>query len=616
MMHETANSVIGLLRTRAEYAPEAAVLCAPERRDLSYGRLLELVEDAIQALRHLEVGPGDRVALVAPNGPEMAAAFLAVSAAAACAPLNPGYTRDELEYYITDLSPSALVVQAGCSSAAASVARSHAIPLIELLPEPAAPAGVFRLRSDEPCRNLRPSVSSAKDVALLLHTSGTTSHPKRVPLTRLNLLTSAENIATTLRLIDQDRCLNIMPLFHIHGLIGALLSSVWAGASVICTSGFDGNRFSSWLTELTPSWYTAVPTIHQAVLSSVATQSWRPGAHSLRFIRSCSAPLPEGVLRNLEGCFQVPVIEAYGMTEAAHQIASNPLPPFRRKPGSVGKPTGTEVAIIDAAGNFTARGGAGEVVLRGASVTPGYESGEELNRNAWSNGWLRTGDLGRLDEDGYLFLTGRIKEIINRGGEKVSPVEIDRALLAHPDVVDAASFAVAHPSLGEDVAAAVVVRCRERTTEHELREYLAPKLAPYKVPSRILIVATIPKSATGKVQRDGLAEKFAQELAGRFVSAGDAIEDAVAAIYADVLDVDAIGRHENFFAMGGDSLRAGQIIARVRSRFEVTLTIATMFMKSTVAEVAAEIRELMNKALAENGPGSATQVGKEVASSD
>ena len=376
-----------------------------------------------------------------------------------------------------------------------------------------------------------------------------------------------------------DRCLNVMPLFHIHGLVGGLLSSLAAGASFAAISNFDSNYFFDWMKELKPTWYTAVPTIHQEILRCARDCAETIRESQLRFIRSSSAPLASEALEDLERVFKVPVIEAYGMTEASHQITSNPLPPFERKKGSVGVATITEVAIVDEEGRFLAVGKRGEIVLRGANVTAGYER----------NGWFRTGDLGYFDSGGYLFLTGRLKEIINRGGEKISPREIDEALLEHPGVLQAVAFATPHVSLGEDIAAAVVVRDPIETTEASIRAYLIGRLATFKVPAQLLIVDDIPKSSTGKIQRAALAERFAARLQGGFIAPKNELETLVASIYADVLEIQQVSASDNFFALGGDSLRATQVISRVRSLFAVNLPIASLFLRSTVAELAEEI---------------------------
>jgi acyl-CoA synthetase (AMP-forming)/AMP-acid ligase II len=299
-----------------------------------------------------------------------------------------------------------------------------------------------------------------------------------------------------------------MPLFHIHGLMAAVLASLGAGASVFCTPGFNALQFFAWLTESRATWYTAVPTMHQAILDRAARNPEAVASARLRFVRSSSASLPLPVFDELEKTFNVPVIEAYGMTEASHQMTSNPLPPLPRKPGTVGIPIGLEVATMDENGGLLPPGIIGEVVIRGANVTAGYENNPTANADSFTNGWFRTGDQGLIDEEGYLTIKGRLKEIINRGGEKISPREVDEVLMQHPAVRQVVTFGMPHPKLGEEVAAAVVLRQGIEAGEPELRDFVRKRLANFKVPRKILIVAEIPKGATGKLQRIGLAEKL------------------------------------------------------------------------------------------------------------
>jgi acyl-CoA synthetase (AMP-forming)/AMP-acid ligase II len=348
-------------------------------------------------------------------------------------------------------------------------------------------------------------------VALILHTSGTTSRPKIVPLLQRNLVASARNIGSSLALTPADRCLNVMPLFHIHGLIAAVTSSLAAGASIWCAPGFDALKFFGWMKDAQPTWYTAVPTMHQAILSRAARNSDVIDAVPLRFIRSSSASLPAQVMLELARTFKAPVIEAYGMTEATHQMASNPLPPRAQKPGSVGLAAGPKVRIAHEVENRLIDG-TGEIVISGDNVTPGYESNPDANAKSFFEAegrrWFRTGDQGALDDEGYLSLTGRLKEIINRGGEKISPLEVDGVLLDHPAIVQVVAFAMPHPKLGEEVAAAVVLREGHTATEREIRDFAASRMADFKVPRRVIILEEIPKGATGKLQRIGLAEKL------------------------------------------------------------------------------------------------------------
>ena len=472
----------------------------PGRPDLGYPGLLAAIDRVGGQLSTLGVGPGDDVAIVLPNGPEMAAAFLAVGSHAVAAPLNPAYTGDEFAFYMEDLGAKLLIV-AG-DSAARTAAERLGIPVAALTT--GAAAGDILLEGVEVGEARR---NGPEDVALVLHTSGTTSRPKIVPLTSANVCASARHIAATLELTPEDRCLNIMPLFHIHGLIAAVLSSISAGASISCTPGFDALRFFGWLDDARPTWYTAVPTMHQAILSRAGRNIDAVERAALRFVRSSSASLPVPVFRALAETFRCPVIEAYGMTEAAHQMTSNRLD--LQKPGTVGPAGGPEVAIMsEADGRRLPQGEIGEIVIRGPNVTRGYRGNEEANEKAFTNGWFRTGDQGEMDEDGFVSIRGRLKEIINRGGEKVSPREVDDVLMEHPAVAQVVTFAMPHAKLGEDVAAAVVLAEGQAVEPNDLREFAARSLAPFKVPRRVLILDEIPKGATGKLQRIGLAEKL------------------------------------------------------------------------------------------------------------
>ncbi|HET6182794.1 MAG TPA: acyl--CoA ligase [Acetobacteraceae bacterium] len=485
-------------------------IAAPGRPSLSHGGLRALLARTLADLNRMGIGRNDRVAIVLPNGPEMATAFLAIAGAATTAPLNPGYKTDEFEFYLSDLNAKALVIQRGMESPARAVAAGRAVPIVELAPDEAGPAGSFTLASEAKLSGTPAAGGPAQgeDVALVLHTSGTTSRPKIVPLSHINVTASAYHIGETLRLTQDDVCLNIMPLFHIHGLMAATLASLAAGGSVACSPGFNAFRFFSWFEEVRPTWWTAVPTMHQTILGLAGRHESAINNSRLRFIRSSSSSLPPQVMEEMERVFGVPVIESYGMTEAAHQMASNPLPPGKRYPGSVGKAAGPEIAIMDEDGNLLPPGQLGEVVIRGRDVTQGYENNPEANAKAFTNGWFRTGDQGFLDTEGYLRLTGRLKELINRGGEKVSPIEVDTVLMDHPAVAQCLTFAMPHPMLGEEVAAAIVLREGAQAKETELREFAATRLAQFKVPRKFVFLAEIPKGATGKLQRIGLAEKL------------------------------------------------------------------------------------------------------------
>jgi oxalate---CoA ligase len=483
-------------------------LGAPENAALTFAGLRALAAKTIADLNAMGIGRDDRVAIVLPNGPEMAAAFLCVAAGATTAPLNPAYRQEEFEFYIADLKSKALLVQAGDETPARAAAAKLGVPIIELSPARAMGAGSYTLSSTLTGKAAKPGPAQSDDIALILHTSGTTSRPKIVPLAQANICASARHIGATLEIGANDKCLNIMPLFHIHGLIAAVLSSLGAGGCTVCTPGFNALKFFAWLDEAKPSWFTAVPTMHQAILSRAERNKASLANAKLRFIRSSSASLPPQVMLEVEAAFGCPVIESYGMTEAAHQMASNPLPPRTRKPGSVGIAAGPEIAIMNEEGHLLPQGDLGEVVIRGPNVTKGYEANPDANLKAFAGGWFRTGDQGTLDEGGYLRITGRLKELINRGGEKVSPLEVDEIIMDHPAVAQVVTFAMPHDKLGEEVAAAIVLREGQTTTEREIRDFAAKKLADFKVPRKVVILAEIPKGATGKLQRIGLAEKL------------------------------------------------------------------------------------------------------------
>lgn len=583
------DTIYELLARQARHSPNSAAVLAPGRRPLTFERLLSRVDEVLRSLGSLNIERNDKVAIVLPNGPEMALAFLSIACSAVAAPLNPAYTAAEFEFYLSDLDARALIVQAGVASPAIEVARRRGIRVIEIVPNAQEPAGAFEFMGL--CTGSAPSteIARAEDVALVLHTSGTTSRPKMVLLTHQNLSASAQHISDALSLSPADCCLNIMPLFHIHGLVGAVLSSLTAAASVVATQGFDAPRFSDWMAAFRPTWYTAVPTMHRAIMGRCGQASHPINRERLRFIRSCSSALAPGLMAELESAFGVPVVEAYGMTEAAHQIACNPLPPGARKPGCVGVATGTEIAIMQAEGaRLLPADELGEIVVRGPNVMSGYAN--QPSEIAFTEGWFRTGDVGRIDSDGYLFIEGRIKEIINRGGEKISPREVEEVLLQHPAVAQAAVFALTNRALGQDVGAAVVLR-DPPVAEKELRQFVAARLAHFKVPSRIVSLDALPLGPTGKLLRIGLAEKLgliepdlpSPQSPGVEIGPRTPAEEFLAEVWCELLDRPSIGVDQRFFDVGGDSLLATRTVARVCQHFDIELDLLDFMDASTIA---------------------------------
>jgi acyl-CoA synthetase (AMP-forming)/AMP-acid ligase II len=473
--------------------------------DLTYDVVRANVDALAREFVRCGATPGDRIAAALPNGAALVLAFFGIACArAVAAPLNPAYTRDEFAFYLADIAPRALLVAPGSGPGAREAAESLGIPVLEIA---LGTHGVLEVDGEALALDASRAEPRDEDVALFLHTSGTTSRPKGVPLTHRNLSTSADNIVRWYRMSAEDVSLCVMPLFHVHGLVFSTLATLLAGGTEVVPERFSAGAFWPTVREVRATIVSAVPTIYRTLLLR-AEEDGAParGHHSLRFLRSSSAALPATLQRRLEERFGVPVIEAYSMTEASHQMCANPLDGERRA-GSVGVGAFVDVGIMDERGALLAAGEIGEVVVRGANVTSGYHNNPEANATAFTNGWFRTGDLGGLDERGYLTLIGRLKEMINRGGEKISPVEVDEALLACPGVREAVSFGVPDEKYGEAVAAAVVVD--DGTTADVVREHVASRLASFKVPQVLHVVDAIPKTATGKVQRRIVAATLA-----------------------------------------------------------------------------------------------------------
>jgi acyl-CoA synthetase (AMP-forming)/AMP-acid ligase II len=584
-----------LLDHQAKRIPDALAILAPGRVPLSYGGLYQHIDEMGVMLRSMGVGRQDRIALVLSNGPEMAVAILAVSTIAACAPMNPAFGADEFDRCFADLRPRALIAEAGIDSPARSVALARGIPVIDLSAAPDAEAGLFTLTGSEAVASSQESISP-RDVALLLYTSGTTSRPKIVPLTHANICSQAYRWGPALALREADRCLNVLPLFHVYGIIGQLLNSLAAGASVVCTPGCDVSRFFAWVTAFRPTWYAAVPTMHQAILAQAKHDHEGVAASWLRLVLSASAALSPNVLMELERVFEAVVIEFYGTTEAG-PIACNPLPPRPRKAGSVGISMGLDVAIVDDGGVLLPRGRTGQILVRGESVMAGYDGDPKATEAAFASGWFKTEDQGFFDADGYLFLVGRSRDIINRGGEKVAPQEVDEVLLEHPAVAEVATFGVPHARLGEDVASAVVLRPHAAATPNDIREFAIGRVADFKVPRQVLIVGELPKDPMGKVQRAGLASKLgiasAVAIPHTFVAPRTPVEQVLAELWAEILEVERVGIHDDFFALGGDSLLVCCLTARVDELMHVEIEASHFFEAPTVAGMALHLETLV-----------------------
>jgi acyl-CoA synthetase (AMP-forming)/AMP-acid ligase II len=492
-----------LLGSFSSIPSEATAVIIPEQDiRVGYGALRRQVRDLAEALAAFGIGRNDRVGMALPNGLPTIVSFLAASEVGTAAPLNPAYKEDEFRFYLEDTGARVLLLPPEGADEARRAAGDR-VPVLAVAMDATGTVTLPAVTSRRPVAS-----PTADDVALILHTSGSTGRPKRVPLTHANLTISARNVARSYALTSEDVSLCVMPLFHVHGLVASTLATLATGGTVVVPARFNPLSFWRVAKDYGATWYSAVPTLHQLLLARVTPGAPRPeGAGKLRFIRSCSASLAPQVMHDLEAAFGAPVLEAYGMTEAAHQMASNPLPPGPRLPGSVGRGTDVRISIMDAGGHHLAAGERGEVVIQGPNVVRGYENNPEANTASFVDGWFRTGDQGFLDVDGYLTLTGRLKEMINRGGEKISPREIDEVLLEHPAVAEAVCFGTPHPTWGEEVAAAVVLR--DAATESDLLAYCKERLSDFKRPKQIHITDAIPRTATGKIQRRVVAQAFA-----------------------------------------------------------------------------------------------------------
>jgi acyl-CoA synthetase (AMP-forming)/AMP-acid ligase II len=585
-------SVYDNFAAQAELTPSAAAIRAPGRLPLTYTRLLSQLETIRESLNAFGFGRNDRIVTVLDNGPEMAVAFMGLASCVTVVPLNPAYRADEFRFYLSRLNAKALVVNAQDQTDVKELGYKLGLRIIELVPQPDAEAGVFELHCTSSHPVKQTGFAHIDDVALILHTSGTTSAPKIVPLTHENICAQAKNNQVSLKLNATDLCLNIMPLFHSTGLVGVVLASLISGAGVVCPPGFYAPQFFDWLEEFQPTWFTAVPSMHQAILARARANQQHVVDSSLRFIRSSSTALSQQLMSELEQLFNVPIIESYGMTECG-MIACNPLPPQKRKPRSAGVATSIDIKIDTD----------GEIVVRGACVVSGYEDASRANEESFTNGWFKTGDQGFIDNEGYLFITGRLKEIINRGGEKIAPLEVDQALLEHPFVEQAVTFPVKNELLGEEVAAAVVLNGGD-VSETELREFVFSRLAAFKVPRQILIVDEIPKGSFGKLQRSRLADLLNVQSCDQdssaekreYIAPRTPDEMVLADIWSRILGVEVVGIQDDFFRLGGDSILATQVVAHVRQIMGVELSPIAMFETPTITGLVRKLHLLRENA--------------------
>mgnify|MGYP001296138331 CR=1 FL=1 len=577
-----ADTVTSLIANAAKRYTAAPAILAPGRSALSYADLWQQCLAIGTELRARGHGPRTRVGLAMPAGPEMATAYLAVVTHACCVPLNPGAQVAELRRWFDAAGVTCLLVaQDDAAGAARQVAAERGLPIIEVVRDRRAPAGWLQLTpAGEPVGEPAAVGCAPSDVALVIQTSGTTGQPKVVELTHEGMVSSALSMIEAYQLTARDCTINVRPMYHVAGLIVNTLGPLACGGRVVYAPGFDGDSLFDWIAEFRPTWFSGVTTMYQWWLAHEQDYRRKTGDHRFRFLRAGSAAMPPATMRRLEELTGAPVIEAYGMSERT-PIAVNPLPPGKRKPGTVGHATGVALALFDADGRAVANGDIGEITIQAPGVR-----GEPIGEHGL---WFRTGDCGRFDQDGYLLITGRLKELINRGGQKIAPREVEDQLLEHPAVAQAVAFALPHPTLGEDVAAAVVAQAGAAIDPAELRRFLLDRLAPYKVPAFIRVVATMPLGPTGKILRSSMAALCARPADGAIDAPRGETESRVAAIFAEVLGCERVGRHESFFALGGDSIGGARVLSRLMQAFGVELPANELFVYPSVADVAQEI---------------------------
>ncbi|MDX1491404.1 MAG: AMP-binding protein [Pseudohongiellaceae bacterium] len=583
-----ANTLFEGIAQQANSRPDAIALEALNRKPLDYAALLQHIESTRHTLNDLGIVGGHRVALVLPNGPELALASLAVISTCSAAPINPDYKQVEYEMMFTRLRPSIVIMPSGLAHAAREAAGRLNIPVLELEINTDDSAGIFNLKVSQGLERIDNEAVASPDEAMVLQTSGTTGQPKIVPLTQSNLASSAHNLIRSLGLTAEDRVLHFLPMFHIGGIVDVLGAPLLSGGTVFCAPSFSATDFYRDLASFKPTWTQGVPIMLEEMLSQCEQHQGIVASHTLRFVRSVSAPLPVERMQAFEAAFNTPVIEIYGMTETAGVITSNPLPPASRKQGSVGISAGPEVATAAVDGTILPQGEVGEIVVKGSNVISSYENAPEDNALAFRHGWFHTGDLGRIDEEGYLFLTGRVKDMINRGGEKVTPQEVDDTLRQHPEIRDAATFAIPHPTLGEDVAALVVLEPNSTLTEQDVKAYSREQMAFFKVPKNIHFVESVPLGANGKVQRALIAAEYgsleSQKTSRPSYRAPESVvSKALFDMWASILDTSDIGLDDDFFDIGGDSLKAASFINSLQQKWGETIYVSSVFDAPTIA---------------------------------
>lgn len=574
------RTIGAMMREHADRHPQEPALVTSRFGSLSYAGLADQIDGVRKRLRAAGFDRHARLAVALPSGAEATLAVITLASSTAVVPLDPKLTNAELERCLRITRPAGVILMHDGVSTARSAAARLQLPIIEaafpregtLRMEMVAPQVGPAAPLDEP---------DPEAPAFILHTSGTTAEPNLVPFSHRNMLAAAQRVQSWFRLARQDRCLSVSPLHYSHGLTTTVMPALLTGGSIALPANPINVDLAEWFAALSPTWYSAGPTLHLAVVEKAGVRSDARRMHRLRFISSAGAGLPRDLRDTMQEVLGVPVLEHYGSSETA-QISANCPPPGPCRPGTCGKPWPDTVMIADSSGRRLPAGIQGEILVRGPTVMSGYLDAPELNRSAFAGGWYRTGDIGMLDADGFLSLKGRLREIINRGSEKIAPLEVDQALMRHPDVAEAAAYAVPHPRLGEDVAAAVVLRAGSTVTPTQLRELVGRELATFKVPRRISIVDKLPKGLTGKIQRNRLRDILKESS----MPSDDAWHAQLLGLWKKYLKTDDVSIDDDFFEKGGDSLLALDLQLELQRLTGQELPESILFEASTVRALA------------------------------
>ncbi|VBB05355.1 phosphopantetheine attachment site [Lucifera butyrica] len=573
-MRKISENILEPIFCHAQSRPKEAAILSPDQGEITYEKLVSMITATLELLRSAGVKLGDRTAVALKSGPEFGITALAVIGLGTCVPLNWRLTEDEIKKQIKFNGVKNVIVPYGQQTLAEQVGVKLGL-------------NVIRLSSLPTVDRIGANFSKTEEVALLMNTSGTTDAPKTIPITHEMLCHSVQNTAAAFRLRTSDRCLNTAQLFNVHGFVIGFLVTLTSGGATILMPTFQPALFFELLEKYRPTWYTATPAVHHSVVDYFSSREHRPDTGSLRFIRSAAASCPVRLVEALEANFKVPFINAYGMTETSSQVTSIPFPPAKRKNGSVGISNGNEIRILGSDGKSQRAYMPGEIAVKGKTVFAGYENNAAANEAAFCDTWFKTGDEGYLDSEGYLFVTGRSKEIINKGGLKIYPSSIEDTVLRHPAVLDAAIFPIPHERMGEEIALAIVVKEGQELADRDIINFIASQVAYYEVPSAILRLDSIPRSPAGKIQRHKLNEVWlSRKCDVARVSPRNNVEQRIYEAWREILRKDTMSIFDDFFLTGGDSLSAASLAVSLSAEFETELFTSEIYRHRTIEQQA------------------------------